>query len=257
VGPAVVGEWAKKDPQAALTWLETHLTGGKSDAYAAWISGCAEKGFGDASLMVNGLPDSQGRDRAITALASKWMDKDVPGAVAWLATQPTGPAKSAAYQQIGYTWAEKDPAGYLDFYATAKTADLPLQNAYPVTQALASKKEPEAFAWIEQLPDDRKDEVLSTYVRNSGYNKTAEQLIQTLSYIKDPTLRANLVPNMAQSALTSGDDESRAVAFVNTLSSEEKVAVIIRLESTSYGDKETDERRISLLKTMGSVKVRQ
>lgn len=110
-----VQEWAKVDPGAAMAWIRSRPVDRlRSDLIAKAAAGFAETNPAGAAAFV--MSSLEGRDRAeaARAVAEAWMQSDFGQAKAWIEQLPREMAREVG-PRILSTWAEKDPAGAVNF----------------------------------------------------------------------------------------------------------------------------------------------
>ena len=114
----IATEWARQDPQGALTWANS-LTQGKSDALAAVLGEVAKSDPEQAARMLDQLAPGD-RTEAYASIAGRYGAQDFAAAEAWIRTLPQ------------------------DQQAEATAAAI---------EGLASKSPAEALAQINRMPD--------------------------------------------------------------------------------------------------------
>ncbi len=209
-GAEMVKALAKKDPRAALEWLQDNLQGGRTAGFAYLAEALAEKGVDSAKQLMDAMPPGEQRDGVVRVIAMKWAEKDFKPAIAWVLSLPKDdPGRKEAKQPLIYRWAEKDLAGataYLRDSASPREAsgmmwsvsrqfiekDLAGGFAWADTlttdtkasaygsffqDAITMKKLPEVFAAMEKLPAAQQQEIagnIATIVINNGYTDSGQ-----------------------------------------------------------------------------------
>ncbi|MGI8603192.1 MAG: hypothetical protein ACR2OZ_09345 [Verrucomicrobiales bacterium] len=211
VGPAIVGEWAKSDPQAALDWIEDKMTGGKGEAYGAWIQACSEKGLDRAADLLGALPEGNGRDAATAALASRWGEKDLKAAVAWLETTPSSAARRRAYEQLSWRWMEKDLAGFQQFISTAPAGDVPRNALMNIGYRLVDKPLDQTLAWLQALPEDRRQEAFGGFISDYSYRQKPADLVEFIGKLNDPAMQNDVARRALSNYLWNDLDKAETL----------------------------------------------
>jgi len=175
----IATEWARQDPQSALTWANS-LSQGKSGAIAAVLGEVAKSDPKKAAQMLDQLaPDERGR--AYTAIAGRYGSQDFAAAEAWIRTLPQDQQSDALAAAI---------------------------------EGLASKSPSEALSQVNRMPDgDAKNQVIPSLVgplaRTDPQAAAALINAQTDSDVKRESVR-ELMP-----AWTT-QDPAAALAFART-----------------------------------------
>jgi len=126
----IATEWARQNPQAALTWADS-LTSGKSDAIASVLGEVAKSDPEQAAAMLNQLAPAD-RAAAYTEIAGRYGAQDFGAAEAWIRTLPQDEQSAAFAAAI---------------------------------EGLASKSPKEALAQVNRMPDgDAKNQIIPTLV---------------------------------------------------------------------------------------------
>ncbi len=150
-GAEMVKALAKKDPSAALEWLQDNLVRGRTAGFAYLAEALAEKGVDSAKPLLDAMPPGEQRDGVLRVIAMQWAGKEFKPAMAWvLSLPPDDPGRRRALQQLGYQWAEKDLPGAAA-YLRDQTAESPgLMSS--VTGKFVEKDLAGGFAWADTLP---------------------------------------------------------------------------------------------------------
>ena len=209
----IAAEWAKLDPDAALTWANTldgrdkssalnsvisemaatdptkaaqiaaTLTGDDQvRAYGEIASKWAATDFGSAESWVQGLP-ADARDRAMSELLQTLASTDPEAAAAKLSSITEGRDYNRAMEDIAGDWARSDPGAAADWIAEVNPED-PDGPIREVMSSWAGQDSAAALSWIESQPQGQiRDEATSTYI---FANRTADpqesiQLAESIS----------------------------------------------------------------------------
>ncbi|MBC2601471.1 hypothetical protein [Puniceicoccus vermicola] len=122
----ILESWARRDPQAALTWLEENrgsIPGRMhSGRLESWMEGYAETDPGGAFAYVVGMSEQSNSDRWLKRrLIESVVEAQVAGdqleeALASLQSLPQGLLRSEALQEFYSEWAKQDPAGAAEHF---------------------------------------------------------------------------------------------------------------------------------------------
>ena len=215
-GPAIVAQWAKTDPKAALAWIESTMTGGRTQAYSAWIRALASNGMENAATMLQTLPEGNGRDYATRVLAGEWAAKDVTEAVNWIKTMEDGADRREAYGNVARQWAQKDQAGFKEFVATAPRADLPDQYQYYLNGRTKEEQE-KNLVWAAALPEDRRDPIYLNMFSQTAWNRKPAEIIEMLGQVNNTGLQAKAASQVLRNMLY--EDTTKAGEFLGLMPS--------------------------------------
>jgi hypothetical protein len=180
-GAEMVKALAKKDPSAALEWLQDNLEGGRTAGFAYLAEALAEKGVDSAKQLLDAMPPGDQRDGVVKVIAMKWADKDFKPAIAWvLSLPPDDPGRRRALQQLGYQWVEKDLTGaaaYLrDQVEPAESPGL----MYSVTRQFVEKDMAGGFTWADTLPVNVKTRAYSNFFQDAFIQKKLPEVFAAM-----------------------------------------------------------------------------
>jgi hypothetical protein len=248
VGPAIVAQWAKTDPRAALAWIEDTMTGGRTQAYSAWIRAVASNGLENAATMLEALPDGNGRDYATRVLAGEWAAKDVTAAINWIKGMQDGSDRREAYASVARQWAQKDQAGFKEFVATVPRAELPDQYLYYL-YGRTNEEQEKNLTWAAALPEDRRDPVFLNMFTQTAWNRKPAEIVELLNKVDDADLQARAGTQTFRNLLYN--DTSKAQEFLgllpsNLLSGEQRDE--IRKQIQEMGNLSDTEKQSLLIK---------
>lgn len=182
--------WAKKDPHAALAWVEKTGASIQSDvairsilhswaennpaqalAYARQsdaardpkskhgselllgvISGLAESDFATASTLLGGMSDPYTAVDAALMLVPKIWKSGESAAIAWAQKLPAGAGRDAACRQIGRQIAKSDLGRAMAWVDQMAESKVKAGLSYDFAKQIAAKQPAEAVRWVEQMP---------------------------------------------------------------------------------------------------------
>ncbi len=195
-GAAVVEAWAKQDPRAALEWLQDNLQGGRPQAFAGVAAALAGKGIDAAKQLLDAMPPGSSRDAVVAVIASRWAEKDIKSAAAWVTSLPEGDAgRRQAFQQMSWQWAEKDLDSAAAFAIANTDTEEGDQMFWNVNQKIVQKGLPETMAWAEKLPEERRTQVYGDLFGSSFHNGKLPEIFASAE---------NLPPSQRESLLRHG-----------------------------------------------------
>jgi hypothetical protein len=161
LSPAFVEAWAKTDPNSALAWCESNLTGSSlAQTVGTVVNGAAQRDLLAAAGFVTSMKVSPARAEAAAAVAKNWFPgwrsgKTVPAAaIAWMTGLDAASARRAL-EQVQWKWSNGDPRSMAEFVATVGSDIVPPSADLNVARALARQNPPDAFAWASRLPAAR------------------------------------------------------------------------------------------------------
>ena len=124
----LLGEWAKKDPSAALAWIREHDEPGVASAsasvQAAILANIARDEPATALAEWQALPDGAAKTAALTPIAEAWSATDPGAALQWLAEQEKARQSYTSHENLIYIWAQKDPLAALRWAEEKNQGDM-------------------------------------------------------------------------------------------------------------------------------------
>ena len=161
LSPAFVEAWAKVDPNSALAWCETNLTGSSlAQTLGGIVNGVAQRNVKAAAEFVSRMKLSTARAEAAAVVAKHWFPgwrsgKPAPTeAITWLAKLDPASTKRVL-EQVQWKWSNGDPKTMARVLATLESERVPRSADLNVARALSWQNPQEAFDWANQLPADR------------------------------------------------------------------------------------------------------
>jgi hypothetical protein len=182
--------WAKKDPHAALAWVEKTRDSIQSEvavrsilhswaednptqalAYARQsdaarnpkskhgnelllgvISGLAESDFATASTLLGGMSDPYASVDAALMLVPKIWKSGESASIAWAQKLPAGAGRDAACRQIGRQIARSDLGRAMAWVDQMAESKVKADLSYDFAKQTAAKQPVDAVRWVEQMP---------------------------------------------------------------------------------------------------------
>jgi hypothetical protein len=161
---------AKKDPDAALEWLQDNLEGGRTAGFFHLAGAMAEKGVDFAKQLLEAMPAGAPRDLVVTAIAQNWAKKEFKPAMAWVLSLPADdPGRAGTIAQLGYQWTRNDLPGAAAFFRDQASE---MERGYlepNLIQAFSAKDLAGGLAWADSL---------SPPVKNQAYSRFYEVALQ-------------------------------------------------------------------------------
>ena len=217
-GAEIVKALAKKDPHAALEWLQDNLEGGRTAGFVYLAESLAEKGVDSAKQLLDAMPAGAQRDGVVKVIAEKWASKDFKPAIAWvLSLPPDDPGRRQAMQQLSQQWAEKDLAG-----ATAYLRDQagPVESRnmiWSVSRQFMEKDLAGGFAWAETLPAAAKGRAYSGFFQDAFDQKKLPEVFAAMEKLS-AAQQQQIVGKIASGVMnTRYSDTEMDARFVNSL----------------------------------------
>ena len=150
----VAAEWARQDPEAALTWAEELPTDVRGEAYGRIASQIVTEDPTRATAMLATMEPGLERKEMMGTLVSQWAYQDPQAAADWVINHTTGSEQSHGVSSLMTAWMVANPldastwVGRLDDGATKDSAIVAL------TQSRAVSSDPvAAIAWSESIQD--------------------------------------------------------------------------------------------------------
>ncbi|WP_367873408.1 hypothetical protein [Luteolibacter sp. Populi] len=209
----IAAEWAKLDPEAALTWAKG-LTGRDKGAALNSVIGQMAATDPTKAAGIAATLDAEDQPRAYSEIAGKWGTTDFAAAEAWIGTLPadardramasalesyanTDPAAASlkvanmaageqrdeAVGNIAEAWARKDPSKAALWVAQQQSEDID-DAIRPVIATWTGSDSAGALAFIQSQPQgELRDEATSTYIwsNRNGDPQTSLQLAESIS----------------------------------------------------------------------------
>jgi|GEM_PF-1775948 len=193
----VISVWSQKDPQAAFAWSAGNLTGAHlTDSLGAALHGWAKSDAGAAVQALNGLTPGL-RAKLLPEMLSAWGGSDPQAALTFARDLP--PIERArATEGLFKGWAFSDPT------AAAKALLTPpapgMAAAYDqVAWRLADKNPAAAMDWAEQIGDPGMANRVAAKVTESWGQKDAAAVSDRLAALQPGKFRDNAVAGFIES----------------------------------------------------------
>lgn len=219
-GAEMVKAFAKKDPRAALEWLQDNLQGGRTAGFAYLAEALAEKGVDSAKQLMDAMPPGEQRDGVVKVIAMKWAEKDFKPAIAWvLSLPPDDPGRKQAMQQLSYRWAEKDLAGATAYVKDQASRMEAINMMWSVSNQFVQKDLAGGFAWADTLPAATKASAYGNFFRDAfSMNKLPAVFaaVDKLPTAQQQEVAGKIAASVMNTGYGYGDKEQDA-SFVDSL----------------------------------------
>jgi hypothetical protein len=164
----VAAEWARQDPEAALTWADDLPVEVRGEAYGRIAAQIVTEDPTRATAILDSMEPGLERTEMMGNLVSQWAYQDPQAAADWVVNNTTGSEQSQGASSLMTAWMVANPLeastwlGSLDDGATRDSAIVAL------TQSRAVSSDPvAAIAWSESIQDPN--------LRNDAIKQAADQ----------------------------------------------------------------------------------
>ena len=148
----VLGEWAQREPEAAISQLLSLPEGLRDQAARNVVEIVARNDPDQARLIAERLPPGRGRDQALSLVAVNWAGRD-PGAAADFARNLSEGAAADAWPNIARTWMQRgEPSVTAQWVAQLPEGPARSGAARNVIDQWAKSDPAAAAQWLERLP---------------------------------------------------------------------------------------------------------
>lgn len=162
LSPFFLEAWGVQDPAAALAWTEANFSGPALEhAVSGLLKGAAARDLNAAAGLVASLNPSPARASAAAAVAAKWFpsygsDKPVPAeALGWLGSlDPASVGK--VIDDVGYSWAANDPRGLAKFLEGPGRAAASDSRYSDLVRSWVRLDPNETMNWAARLPEQNR-----------------------------------------------------------------------------------------------------
>ena len=214
-GAEMVKALAKKDPNAALEWLQDNLEGGRTAGFAFLAEALAEKGVDSAKQLLEAMPPGEQRDGVVKVIAQMWANKDFKPAIAWvLSLPPDDPGRKQALQQLNHQWAEKDLTGAAAYLRDQAGPTEAMNMMYNVTRQFIEKDMAGGFAWADTLPANVKDRAYSSFFMDAFFQRKLPEVfavVEKLPVGQQETIAGKIAAGVMNSQYNDTEMDTRLV----------------------------------------------
>ena len=148
----VLTAWASRDPESAIAWAKANHEGDDANPYMIGIiRGLAETNPTRATELLQDLPFSRERGKALNAMMPHLMEMGAEAAKGWIAGLTDDKLRDGAIARFAETMAKDDPEGTAT-WLTANLGDASTRSVDEVYAEWAKKDMPTAKTSFEKLP---------------------------------------------------------------------------------------------------------
>ena len=214
-GAEMVKALAKKDPSAALEWLQDNLEGGRTAGFAHLAEALAEKGVDSAKQLLEAMPPGDQRDGVLKVIAQKWADKDFKPAIDWvLSLPPDDPGRKQALQQLNHQWAEKDLTGAAAYLRDQAGPTEAMNMMYNVTRQFIEKDMAGGLVWADTLPANVKDRAYKSFFMDAFFQRKLPEVfavVEKLPVGQQETIAGKIAAGVMNSRYNDTEMDTRLV----------------------------------------------
>jgi hypothetical protein len=159
----IVAKWSRKDPDAAIQWVQSLPVGQAKDLAAQGISqGMSLKDPQTAMAMASGIGDTGIRNQAEQYVVAVWSTEDPDAAIQWMQSLPLGQAKDSALMGIWGGMFMTDPQTAMDMASGIGDSNLRTSTQSYQASYWLLKDPAAATQWIKSsaLPQEVKTQLL-------------------------------------------------------------------------------------------------
>ena len=183
------------------------------------------------------MPPGPQRDRAVTAIAQKWVAKDAKAAADWLRTLPPGdPGRREAMQQIGYRWAEKDLEGAAAFVLESAGREEGRELSWSVANRYAQKDLAAGLDWASRLPGASQGEAFNQFYHSAHSSKKLPEFYTALEKLPAATqqeMAGGIAKNVLNSHYFDSDQDARLLNSLQQMPEKYRAAARQAIENSS------------------------
>jgi hypothetical protein len=193
----IASVWSKKDPPAAMDWLQS-LPAGEAKALALvqatyrWV---------DADASAAAAYAARHRDPTLLkAAADRWAENDAASAAAWAAALPAEAGRDDVIGRITAKWSSTDPAATARWATQLPESPTREQAFGQLVTVWAAADRPAAERWLQTLPATRSRDFAVSAFCNATESTDPDASLQWARTIAAPALRAQRLERIAASA---------------------------------------------------------
>ncbi len=251
-GAEIVKALAKKDPHAALEWLQDNLEGGRTAGFAYLAEALAEKGVDSAKQLLDAMPPGAQRDGVVQVIAAKWANKDFKPAIAWVLSLPADdPGRKQAMQQLSYQWAEKDLAGATAYLRDQASPMEFIYMMYSVSRQFMQKDMAGGFAWADTLPAAAKGRAYSGFFQDAFSQKKLPEVfaaVEKLPAAQQQEIVGKIASGVMNTRYSDAEQDARFVASLKLIPPHLRQAARAEVNKNTSGDASKKQAALEALK---------
>ncbi len=216
---AVAKEWARQDPEGALTWAKGLREGLGGGAMASIIGSVAVQDPQKAAGMISDLKSGDDKNRVIDSLAQGWGARAPEEAMKWAATL-NGEERTKALAKTLEGWAGNDPASAAAYVSQSATSGERDKLLAGVAGPWSRKEPDQAAAWLQSQAEGKGKEEAT---RQLMWTWTAAQPAQASTWLaqqpEGPSKDEGIITMAGQ---TFSTDPEAAVTWAATIGDADK-----------------------------------
>jgi hypothetical protein len=190
-------QWAKSDPQSAVAYARKLNGWNQTEGVTSALTGWAQRDMEAALSWTEALPNGPIKSAALSGVIEQLSISD-PQRAAELAASQTG---SLANELLAHTlskWAQKDLAGATAYVTGLPEGSLKTSAIFSMALAISSDDPAAAVTLINQMPvSDEQNSALSRLGMNL-YNNDPKLALNWANQQSDPGIRANILSGIIE-----------------------------------------------------------
>ena len=145
--------WARKDPEAALTWGQQQTN--NAERNEALTDACFQIAQTDSKrAVVLAEQFNLNKDVVLNNLAQQWAGKDLTTAYNWIVAQPAGDQRDALATGMTFIWSQTEPANAAQFVTQQMSPGSAQDEAVMMVLHQWALVDPTgASTWVQQFPE--------------------------------------------------------------------------------------------------------
>lgn len=211
--------WIQTDVTSALDWAFENLEAADlAETLGRSVHAVASSDPVAATQIVDLMPASDSRDRALASVARRLADRDLPLAVSWVLEQPEDSAQKNALSQVLSVWAKGEPEAAAQFLEDSFQTENALLKQDMVRQVASTWAENDpltALQWVKGLDSSEAHDKALASVLFEWSRKDLNGASAYVSEIEATEERSAHYSRLVLAAVR--EDPMHAIAWVETL----------------------------------------
>jgi hypothetical protein len=220
--------WSKKDPAAALAWIESLPDKeARARAYSGFEIDLQLLGKDRARSLIDSISTDGYKENLANRIAQQLARESVEDALKWVESLPQGKTRENALQPVLDEWSSRDPAESARYMAGLPESTQKTDRLKGAISHWAGVEPDAAFAFVQQLPAGKeRDEAAASAIRviNAEDPKKAMAWFST---IQDPKVIGHVAEDLVTGMVQR--DSASALAFATQLPAESQPNVFHNL----------------------------
>jgi hypothetical protein len=220
--------WSKKDPAAALAWIESLPDkDARARAYSGFEVDLQLIGKDSARALIDSISTDGYKENLANRIAQQLARENVEDALKWVESLPQGKMRENAFQPVLDEWSSRDPAESARYMAGLPESTQKTDRLKGAISHWADVEPDAAFAFVQQLPAGKeRDEAAASAIRviNAEDPKKA---MAWLSTIQDAKVVGHVAEDLVIGMVQR--DSASALAFATQLPAESQPIVFHNL----------------------------